>query len=295
MKNVFGTYHPAVDLLFFCAVIGFGVFLIHPVMLAISLLSSFLCMVMVKGRSAVKMMVFVFLPAVIAVTAINMYVNPRGDTVLWYTEYSRVTLEAMVFGMLTGLLICAVISWSVYFSAVMTGDKITFLFGRIMPAMSLVFTMVLRFIPNFNTRIKEIYRAQKAMGRDRNAAGAVKKIRHGAKIVSIMFTWSLEHSVDTADSMRARGYELKGRSAFNYYRFDRRDTVMTAILAILCGAVIAGILTGRTQAVFYPCIELARTDMWAAAVYAAYLILCMMPVILQIKEVFIWKYMRSGI
>ncbi len=41
--------------------------------------------------------------------------------------------------------------------------------------------------------------------------------------MSILVTWALENAIDTADSMKDRGYVLPGRTAFSIYRFDRRD------------------------------------------------------------------------
>ena len=40
--------------------------------------------------------------------------------------------------------------------------------------------------------------------------------------------------------MRARGYGLKGRSAFSIYHFDRRDVTVTGILAGLLGVCLLG-------------------------------------------------------
>lgn len=51
----------------------------------------------------------------------------------------------------------------------------------------------------------------------------IKRAKHGIKIMSILVTWALENAIDTADSMKDRGYGLPGRTAFSIYRFDRRD------------------------------------------------------------------------
>ncbi len=45
-----------------------------------------------------------------------------------------------------------------------------------------------------------------------------------------MVTWSLENAIETADSMRARGYGLPGRTSFSIYRFDSRDSSALAWL-----------------------------------------------------------------
>ena len=45
-----------------------------------------------------------------------------------------------------------------------------------------------------------------------------------------MSTWSLENAIETADSMKSRGYGLPGRTAFSIFRFDRRDKLALPVL-----------------------------------------------------------------
>ncbi len=49
-----------------------------------------------------------------------------------------------------------------------------------------------------------------------------------------MITWSLENAIETADSMRSRGYGLPGRSAFSIYRMDSRDKLALMWLSFCC-------------------------------------------------------------
>lgn len=50
------------------------------------------------------------------------------------------------FGAATGLMSWPMMLWSASFHLVMTSDKFTYLFGRAIPALSLVLTMVLRLV-----------------------------------------------------------------------------------------------------------------------------------------------------
>ena len=45
------------------------------------------------------------------------------------------------------------------------------------------------------------------------------------RVGSSTVTWALEHIVDIGDSMRAKGYGLKGRSSFFPFRFTWREDV----------------------------------------------------------------------
>ncbi len=295
MKNVFSSYHPVVNLLFFCMVIGFGIFIIHPVYLCVALAAALAYGVSLMGKSMVKLFVLGMIPVILVVTVVNMLTNPRGNTVIYHMEYSQITMEAMVFGILTGVLLAAVMMWFACFSKVMTGDKLMFLFGRVLPAASLIFSMVMRFLPNYRRQIGRISGAQKGIGVSVSDGSLKSRIRHGAKIVSIMFTWALENSIETADSMRARGYGLKGRSSFSIYRFDRRDAATTVYILISAGVIAAALASGKCRMEFYPDVVMAEPDILGIAAGVVYALLCFMPVMMQAKEVILWKYLKSKI
>ena len=160
---------------------------------------------------------------------------------------------------------------------------------------SLIFSMVMRFLPNYRRQIGRISGAQKGMGVSVSDGSLKSRIRHGAKIVSIMFTWALENSIETADSMRARGYGLKGRSSFSIYRFDRRDAATTVYILISAGVIAAALASGKCRMEFYPDVVMAEPDILGIAAGVVYALLCFMPVMMQAKEVILWKYLKSKI
>ena len=142
-----------------------------------------------------------------------------------------------MYGIVLASMLFIAILWFSCYNEVMTTDKFVYLFGRVIPALSLVLSMVFRFVPKFSAQVKVIRNGQKCVGRDMSNGKLIKKIRYGLTILSILITWALENAIDTSDSMRARGYGLKGRSAFSIYHFDRRDVTVTGILAGLSGGL----------------------------------------------------------
>jgi energy-coupling factor transport system permease protein len=66
--------------------------------------------------------------------------------------------------------------------------------------------MSLRLIPRMKRRVIAIASAQKTIGNDVFAGGLKVRLKNGIKILSALTTWSLENSIETADSMNARGY-----------------------------------------------------------------------------------------
>lgn len=63
-------------------------------------------------------------------------------------------------------MLVSIILWFFSYNIVMTSDKFIYLFGRIIPVGSLVFSMVLKFVPSFNQKMKTIRNGQKSIGRD---------------------------------------------------------------------------------------------------------------------------------
>ena len=295
MRSVFSTYHPVINFGFFCAVIGTGIFIRHPIFLTIGVAAALVYALMMGGKGTLKFFLCFILPMLLLFTVVNPIVNARGETVLFYTKYSQITLEATLYGLMSGFMLAAVLLWFSCYNKVMTSDKFVYLFGRIMPAISLIFSMVMRFVPNFKMQIVKISDAQKCIGRDVSSGSRMQRARHGVKILSIMLTWALENAIDTADSMRSRGYGMKNRSTFSIYRFDTRDRLAAGFLALMTIIVIFGVSAGRCLVEFYPAIVMAEFDYLTAITCAAYLGLCFFPVAAELKEVAAWKLSQSRI
>jgi len=120
-------------------------------------------------------------------------------------------------------------------------------------------------------------------------------MRNAAAVLSILLTWSMEDAVETADSMRARGYGLPGRTAFSLYRLDGRDRGMLLWLA-LCGAyVIAGWIAGGLAFRYYPSVRFGDLGAFAVSFRLAYLALGLTPVILNGREARRWRRLTSAI
>lgn len=296
MQSTFANYHPVINFLFFCGVIGIGIFLIHPVFLSISMVASLTYALLLGGKGTLRFFLCFLLPMMFLVVIVNPLVNQQGDTILFYYTQSRyVSLEAAIYGLLMGFMLSSVLLWFSCYNKIMTSDKFVFLFGKLMPAVSLIFSMVMRFVPNYKMQIKKISDGQKCIGRDVSNGSVREKVRHGIKIVSVMFTWALENAIDSADSMRCRGYGAAARSTFSIYRFDRRDLVSGLVLLLAAGIVLAGAVMGTCAVSFYPHIVMAEAGGMGLASYLAYAVLCFFPVIVEIKEVVVWRRLQSRI
>ncbi len=270
-------------------------FLLHPVSLLISLGCALCYAVYLNGRKAVRFSLKFLLPMMVLAAVLNPAFNHEGATVLTYLPSGNpLTMESMLYGLTAALMLASVITWFSCYNAVMTSDKFVYLFGRVIPALSLVLSMTLRFVPKFKAQLQVVSEAQRCIGRDTSEGSLFQRAKNAITIFSIMVTWALENAIETADSMKSRGYGLPGRTAFSIYRFDDRDK--TALLWLLfCGVyLLSGWAAGGFYWRYYPTIRGAAATPFTVSFQIVYLALCLTPMILNRWEDKKWKLLRSG-
>ncbi|MBE6023893.1 MAG: energy-coupling factor transporter transmembrane protein EcfT [Cellulosilyticum sp.] len=292
MRDTFGSYHPSLNFLYFLAVIGFGMFLMHPIFLSISLVGSLSYAIYLEGTKAIGKQLLYSIPLCILVGVINPLFNHEGITILTYIGDNPLTLESIYYGIAMAVLFMNIILWFKCYSYVMTSDKLIYLLGRKLPTLALIFSMTLRFVPLFKKQFKKVMRAQEGIGNSSRKKNILARIKWAMKVLSIMVTWILENAIDTADSMNSRGYGLKGRSSFSLYFFQRRDAKLLIGLVLLVGSVLTGVLNGQTYMRYFPSVKLQPTTVQSIAVYIAYGVLCILPLGLQMVEDIKWHYLK---
>ena len=293
-KDAFSGYHPIINFLYYALVLLFSMCLMHPVYLIISLTGALAYDIYLKGRKAVRFAVMGLLPMAVIAALVNPAFNHEGQTILTYLPSGNpLTLESILYGVAAVVLLASVVLWFSSYNDVMTSDKFVYLFGRMIPALSLVLSMALRFIPKFKSQMEVVSEAQSCIGRDTKTGSIIRRVGNAVKIFSIMVTWSLENAIETADSMRSRGYGLPNRTAFSIYRFDDRDKAALAWL-IFCGAyLVSGWMAGRTYFRYYPSVKTAAWTPLTVSFMFVYLALVLTPVILDRKEDRQWKSLQS--
>ena len=150
----FKRYHPIVNFIYFVCVIGFSMFYMHPITLGISFVSAFLYSLLLNGTKALKFNILFMIPLMLFAAAVNMFFNHQGVTVVAYLPGGNpMTREALFYGLAAAAMIGSVVLHFSCYNSVMTSDKFIYLFGKIIPSLSLVFSMVLRFVPMFKKHL----------------------------------------------------------------------------------------------------------------------------------------------
>lgn len=295
-KDAFSSLHPVVNFLFFALVLLFSMFLLHPVSLLLSLVCAASYNVYLNGRRSARKQLRFLLPMALLAAVLNPAFNHQGATILTYLPSGNpLTLESVLYGFAAAGMLLSVVLWFSCYTAVMTSDKFVYLFGRVIPALSLLLSMTLRFVPKFRAQLRTVTEAQKGAGRSAENGTPVQRIRNAVTILSVLLTWALENAIETADSMKSRGYGLPGRSAFSVYRFDRRDRTVLSWLGTVGGLLIFGWVFGAPDFSYYPLVRGAAVSPISVGFQLLYLALCLTPLILDFREDAVWKHLRSAI
>lgn len=286
------SYNPIVITVYFFAVIFVSMFCMNPILLIISLMCAVIYSV-IRIKDSYKKHLYCLLLFII-VSVINPLVSHNGKIVLFVLNDSPITLEALAYGVTMAMAIIGVIYWFSLFTNIMTSDKLLYLLGSLSPKLSLIISMGIRYVNLFAQQMKKIKESQTALGLYKGE-NVVDRVKGNIRVFSILITWALENGITTADSMAARGYGVGKRSHFTVFAFKKKDGIMLGLVLLLLGVTIMSVVLGGSNYTFYPEITIAIPGIIGSCGYAAYFILSMLFIIIEVEESLKWKYLQSKI
>ncbi len=285
----FENCHPALNLIYFTAVLWGTLAFDHPVFLLISYICAFVYSI---KRNGIKALVFDII-LIVFIIAFALYYSSYthfGITVLDRNLIgNNMTLESLVYGLVLGIRVAAVMMWFGCIFSVFTSDKVVYLFGRVSPKISLFLSVLLRMIPRIKTEAKRINTAQSCIGRGVGQGNILCRVRNILRIFSILITWTIDSLSTVSVSMRSRGSTLRGRKAFSIYRFDNRDRAYTVLTFFVLTLTLMGVLLGQTGTVYDPRMILPPYTAASNIFYTAYAFLCIMPLCLELWTEYCFK------
>lgn len=289
----FSEYDPKVVAFYFFSVTGLAMFCSYPAITAMTLGGGVLYYIVRNRRKHIKSHLFFFL-LFLALALINPLISHNGATVLFVMNDNPVTLEALLYGINSAAMVVGVLYWFRSFTEIMTSEKLLYLTGTLSPKLSLVLSMALRFVPLFRRQSAKVSDAQKAMGLFKED-NVIDDVRSNMRIFSVLITWALENGIITADSMAARGFGTGRRTQFTNYRMRRWDYLFLAADIVLMTLCIWAAASGAYTFEFYPMMRYRGSAEHKIIGEAAYGILVLLPVIVELEVNIRWKYLKSKI
>lgn len=275
--------HPATIFFYYITILATTMFQMNAVICLIAFLtaciSDQLLGIWIKKKEA-----GFYLGLFIVAALVNPLFQHNGETILFWLAGQRVTLEALVYGVVTAILILSILLWCRQLSQIFTTDQSMYLIGRISPKGALILSMILSLIPQYKKQFQTTKAVQQKLGL--YGEGALSERFVGdCKVFLATVTWALEHSMETADSMRARGYGIGKRTFYTTYRFRVKDGILCLIQALLCGVVIYCQLRGIGRMYYYPQLQFHKQDIAFILYELFYGVLCMgLPVYLSLAR-----------
>ena len=292
-KDTFSSYNPIINFFFFACAIGLGMFFMHPIYLVCSLVLAVVYYLTIEGAKGLKFLVLM-IPLMVLLTIINPLFNSAGEHVLFNYFGRAYTMEGLMYGAAIAFMFVSVLSWFASYNAVMTSDKFVYIFGRFLPSISLVLTMILRLVPNFQKKASQIATARMCVGKAGDNTDKKEKIGNAMTVLSGLTTWALEGGIVTADSMRSRGYGSGKRTNFAIYRFDSRDVILLIVMIGLVGGICVCGLMGGAAVIYTPALEITF-NIYTIIGSLMYFCLLAIPSFINIMEEIIWHILRSRI
>ena len=291
----FERCHPAVNLIYFAAVIAGTVTFQHPVFLMLSFLCA--CGYSIR-RSRGRAVVFdlCLIPCAIAFAFYYSSYHHFGITVLQRNFVgNNMTLESLVYGLAVGISLAGVCIWMSCVYSVFSTDKMVYLFGRVSPRISLFLAILLRMVPRIKKEAGKIHTAQKGIGRGMGQGSLWQRIKNALRIFSMLITWTMDSLMTASDSMRSRGSSLRGRTAFSIYRFDNRDRAFVIALFTCLTMTLMAFILGFTDMTYDPRLIWKPVTPLTTLFYAGYTVLCLMPLGLELWTEYQFKKARESL
>lgn len=290
--------HPAVALAYCGVSLVMAMCAMQPVYLALCLLGALAwrcCLVGVEG--ALRPLLWQ-LPLALVVAVANAAFVSSGSTVILRVGVRAFYLEALLYGLCQGLMLVDVLTCFANASEVLTADKVMGLLGASMPTVALMLSMTMRLVPRFSRRASEATGATSACtaaggqaGRADPSGGGRRRARRrrldeGVRLSTVLLGWGLEDSLETADSMRARGWGAAPvRTSYRRQRFRPADALALSLVALLAVASALSAWAACRDFSFYP--QAQGLAPWFS--YAPYVAFLLLPLVLHLKEVLTWR------
>ena len=291
----FEQCHPAVNFIYFAAVIAGMALFRNPVFLLIGFLCGFAYSIRRNGKKAL-IFNLITLPLVAAFALYYGTYTHFGVTVLYRDLIGNsVTAEAILFGMVLGLTVAGVCIWFSCVYSVFTTDKVVYLFGTVSPRLSLFLAILLRMVPRIKGEARRINTAQKGIGRGANQGSLFQRLGNCFRILSMLITWTIEALTNASVSMQSRGSHLRGRKAFSIYRFDNRDRAYVLGMFCCLTLTLMAVILGQTDTQYDPYLLFPKISALSYFLLAGYALLCLMPLLLELWTAHRFRRARRGL
>ena len=320
------SIHPAVYLLYYFIMVLFA-FIFSDPYFVVTFLVLILILIALQGVSSeLKNIMKLFIPLSILIMILNPLLNRTGAHKIYLWQNFFITYEAIAYGILMSLALLIVILVFSSYNRSVSYQEMLYIFSKKLPIISMIIVMALRFIPLINSRAIEVQKLNNLKNNgvefdnedcddsnkmdldefnsnintdydsrfinrlksNKRIAAIIKEAKTLGKIMGITVSWSLEESMFTAKSMKARGYNAAERTSYLSYKFGNADYAFLAIIIATVAIIIVGLLKGVGMINIYPSIDFSFSNRPFNIYYLAFIVFLLPLIYLELKERLLW-------
>ena len=288
------SIHPGVYLLYYFIMVLFA-FIFSDPYFVVTFLVLLLILIALQGVShELKNIMKLFIPLSILIMILNPLLNRTGAHKIYLWSGFFITYEAIAYGILMSLALLIVILVFSSYNRSVSYQEMLYIFSKKLPIISMIIVMALSAdaldLDEFNSNINTDYDSKlvNKLKSNKRVAAIIKEAKTLGKIMGITVSWSLEESMFTAKSMKARGYNATERTSYLSYKFGNADYAFIALIIVTVGIIIVGLLHGVGMINIYPSIDFKFSNLPFNIYYLAFIVFLLPLIYLEIKERILW-------
>jgi len=284
--------HPAVYVIYYLLLVILA-FLYNDPYYMISFLICVSALIMLQGISReFKNVIQFFIPMSLLIIILNPLVAQVGTTRIYVLGSYFITLEALVYGILMSLSLLIILLLFASYNRAVSYQEMLYLFSKRFTHISMIIVMAMRFIPLLSYRLTEVNKIsrfnQENQG-NQKIESRVDKIKKTAQMLAVVVSWSLEESMLTAKSMKARGYGIMKRTSYLSYKLRKIDYLFILVISATTLICTMGLANGFGRIEIYPTLHFSVHESMFNPYYFSFLILLLPLIYLEFKERLIWR------
>lgn len=281
------TYHPAAVAIYYIILLIIAVSTKNPFIIALVLIAVAIHYACCQGLLKTLKNTIYYLILTVLLIVLSGAFKHNGVTPLFFWNEQAVTKEALIWGCIIGFL-CMLISFLLKNSSkALPMDRVLYVTRIIWPTIGIYCSLALRFIPAFKKRLTLMHATQKSIGYYATAS-VVDQLLGYVKTSYECATWSFEQCFHKSDVMKGRGFYLKKKTTYIFYKWRLKDSLVTLITVVFFGIFI--LFFNESTFYYFPNTKELYVP---KEVCISVTIIAILPIVIEIKEIIAWRYYNS--
>lgn len=204
----------------------------------------------------------------LSIIGINFLFNHRGTHILFYLLDRPMTLEALLYGCTSAMMIVSIVLLFQNASYSIKTREFLYLFGGIMPQIGLLISMTCGFFQMLTDRGQDIQQALRMKDIEIGRGTINERSYAGMQIMHVLIALTLENALITVLSMKSRAFDIGPRTSGLVYKLRARDILFMGFSLTLAGAMLLMWGFGIYRFSIYPSIDFSKDPALALLFYA---------------------------